>query len=57
MDTEHSDSLLDRVELIESQPLADRAAGFAQLHRELLQDLQRSDTMTTHSDQGPRGTD
>lgn len=35
--------LLDRVELIEAQPLAQRAAGFEQLHDELLAELQRGD--------------
>ena len=35
--------LLDRVELIEAQPLEQRAAGFEQLHEELLQELQRGD--------------
>lgn len=35
--------LLDRIGLIEAQPLAQRAAGFEQLHDELLAELQRSD--------------
>lgn len=35
--------LLSRVDLIESQPLAQRAAGFEQVHEELLAELQRSD--------------
>lgn len=35
--------LLDRIGLIESQPLAQRAAGFEQLHDELLAELQRGD--------------
>lgn len=35
--------LLDRVELIEAQPLEQRAAGFEQLHDELLAELQRGD--------------
>ncbi len=35
--------LLGRIELIESQPLAQRAAGFEQVHDELLAELQRSD--------------
>ncbi|GAA1575697.1 hypothetical protein [Leucobacter aridicollis] len=39
-----SDGLLDRIELIESQPLDRRAQGFEQLHDELLAELQRSDT-------------
>lgn len=38
------DSLVNRVELIEAQPLADRADMFDQVHNELLQELQRSDT-------------
>ena len=37
------DGLLGRIELIESQPLPQRAAGFEQLHDELLAELQRSD--------------
>ena len=37
------DGLLDRVELIESQPLDQRARGFEQVHDELLVALQRSD--------------
>ncbi len=37
------DGLLGRLELIESQPLAQRATGFEQLHDELLADLQRGD--------------
>lgn len=37
------DGLLDRLALIESQPLDRRAQGFEQLHDELLQELQRSD--------------
>ncbi len=35
--------LLGRIELIESQPLEQRAAGFDQLTDELLAELQRSD--------------
>lgn len=38
-----SDSLLDKLGLIEAQPLEHRARGFEQLHDELLQELQRSD--------------
>lgn len=38
-----SDGLLDRLELIESQPLDQRARGFEQLHDDLLADLQRGD--------------
>lgn len=41
--TSEEGGLLDRVELIESQPLEHRAAGFEQLHDELLQELQRGD--------------
>lgn len=37
------DGLLGRIELIEAQPLPQRAAGFEQLHDELLADLQRGD--------------
>lgn len=35
--------LLGWIEIIESQPLDQRAAGFEQLHDELLAELQRSD--------------
>ncbi|MFT4233318.1 MAG: hypothetical protein QM606_11170, partial [Leucobacter sp.] len=35
--------LLGRIELIEAQPLPQRAAGFEQLHDELLAELQRGD--------------
>lgn len=37
------DALLDRVDVIESQPLEQRAAHFEQLADELTQELQRSD--------------
>lgn len=37
------DGLLGRIEVIESQPLAQRAAGYDQLSDELLAELQRSD--------------
>ena len=37
------DALLGRLDVIESQPLDQRAAGFDQLAEELLSDLQRSD--------------
>lgn len=37
------DGLLGRIELIEAQPLTQRAAGFEQLHDELLAELQRGD--------------
>lgn len=43
------DTLLNRVELIEAQPLTDRAAGFEQVHDELLHELQRSDTFAPSS--------
>jgi hypothetical protein len=32
---EHRDDLIDRVRLVEDQPLADRATSYAQLHDEL----------------------
>jgi hypothetical protein len=35
--------LLDRIELIEAQPLADRAARFDQVYEEMLADLQAGD--------------
>lgn len=35
--------LLDRAAIVESQPLAQRAAGFDQIAEELLAELQRSD--------------
>ncbi len=38
-----TDELLGRIELIEAQPLDQRAAGFEQLHDEMLEELQRSD--------------
>lgn len=37
------DGLLGRVEVVEAQPLEQRAAGYVQLHDELLADLQRGD--------------
>ncbi|MCW2286909.1 hypothetical protein EDF60_1554 [Leucobacter luti] len=37
------ESLLSRIDLIEAQPLPQRAEGFAQLHDELLAELQRGD--------------
>lgn len=37
------DGLLDRIGLIESQPLDQRARGFEQVHDELLAVLQRGD--------------
>lgn len=38
-----ADELLGRVEVIEAQPLEERAIGFEQLHDELLAELQRGD--------------
>ena len=40
------DGLLDRIEVIETQPLELRAAGFDQLAEELLAELQRSEAET-----------
>lgn len=37
------DELLGRIELIEAQPLAERARRFVQLHDEMLDELQRGD--------------
>ncbi|PRI10592.1 hypothetical protein [Leucobacter massiliensis] len=37
------DELLGRLDLIEAQPLAERAARFERLHEELLAELQRGD--------------
>lgn len=42
-DASQSDGLLGRIEVIEAQPLAQRAAGFDQLAEELLAELQRAD--------------
>lgn len=42
-----SDGLLDRIELIEAQPLERRAASYDQVAEELLADLQRSDHSST----------
>lgn len=42
-DSTGDDGLLDRLGIIEAQPLDRRAVGFEQLHDELLQELQRSD--------------
>ncbi|WP_427869603.1 hypothetical protein [Leucobacter luti] len=39
----NADELLGRVEVIEAQPLEERAIGFEQLHDELLAELQRGD--------------
>lgn len=41
--SDREDGLLGRVEVIEAQPLAERARGFEQLHDELLAELQRGD--------------
>ncbi|WP_449278865.1 hypothetical protein [Leucobacter sp. GX24907] len=38
-----ADELISTVELVESQPLYDRARGYEQLHEQLLAELQRSD--------------
>lgn len=43
---EHEDGLLSRLEVIETQLLAERAARFGQLHDELLEELQRGDRAT-----------
>ena len=43
-------NLLGRIEVIESQPLADRARGYEQLAEELLAELQRSDSDTVLRD-------
>lgn len=40
---QHEDGLLGRIEVIEAQPLEQRAAGYDQLAEELLAELQRSD--------------
>lgn len=37
--------LLSEVEVIEAQPLADRARAFEQLYEQLLAELQRSDDL------------
>lgn len=46
MEETGSDSLLERIEVIEAQPLEHRAAGFDQLAEELLIELERSDRET-----------
>lgn len=43
------DGLVSRLELIESQPLGERAAGFDQLADELLAELQRGDNEGTNT--------
>lgn len=45
------DGLLGRIDLIESQPLDQRARGYDQLAEELLADLQRNDNDSTESRQ------
>lgn len=40
---EHDSELLSRLEVIEAQPLNERAARFTQLHDELLSELERGD--------------
>lgn len=42
-DAPRDEALLGRLEVIESQPLEQRSAGFDQLAEELLAELQRSD--------------
>jgi hypothetical protein len=42
-DSTADEALLGRLEVIESQPLEQRSAGFDQLAEELLAELQRSD--------------
>lgn len=39
-----NEALLGRIEVIESQPLDQRAAGYEQLYREMLAALERSDS-------------
>lgn len=41
------DALLDRLRLIEDQPLASRAAAFAHVHDELQSALERGDAHAT----------
>lgn len=41
--TDESDGLLGRIEVIEAQPLDERAVRYDQLAEELLAELQRSD--------------
>lgn len=45
-----TDGLLDRIELIESQPLEERAARYQQVHDELLAELERSDREGSHAE-------
>ncbi len=44
-----NDGLVSRLEVIESQPLEQRAEGFDQLAEELLSELQRSDNEGTNT--------
>lgn len=46
MDDTIDEALLERLELIESQPLEQRAAAFDQLADQLLVELERSDRET-----------
>lgn len=41
---QHDEELLSEVELIEAQPLEERAAAFEHLYERLLDELKRSDT-------------
>ena len=41
------DALLDRLQMIEDQPLASRAAAFAHVHDELQSALERGDAHAT----------
>lgn len=45
--TEDGDSLLGRIEVIEAQPLEQRAVRYDQVAEELLTELQRSDHETS----------
>lgn len=47
-----TDGLLGRIEVIESQPLEQRAARFDQLAEELLAELQRSDGTAAAKNEG-----
>ena len=44
MNAEETDALVSRLNLIDDQPLEDRAAAFAQLHDELQAGLEGGDT-------------
>lgn len=43
-DSSEQESLLNQIELIESQPLDQRSSGFDQLAEQLLADLQSGDS-------------